>query len=180
MDSIGELRTHRGSSVTVEDGDPVPIFYTIHKVVLDEHRRLIDVKPTLSGSDLAQADAFTSDVTAAIEDFKNEAPSMPRERLAMQEAARLARWRHRTAFARWQADLHPHRSQSGRRRLHAGRPHRFDDLRKTKHGANVIFKIAAIAGRHISDDRTCLCPRLPVGNRWDPVVSFSKCRPKVL
>ncbi len=95
MDSIEELRTHlwKVHQVTVEDGDPVLMIYTIHKVVLDEHRRLIDQhNRTLSGIIQAQADAFTTDVTAAIEDFKNEAlTDAVRERLsAMQEAARLA------------------------------------------------------------------------------------------
>ncbi|WP_417247593.1 MULTISPECIES: hypothetical protein [Pseudomonadota] len=95
MDSIEELRIHlwKVHQVTVEDSDPVLMIYTIHKVVLDEHRRLIDQhNRTLSGIIQAQADSFTADVTAAIEDFKNEAlTDAVRERLsAMQEAARLA------------------------------------------------------------------------------------------
>ncbi|PKR56323.1 hypothetical protein [Thalassospira lohafexi] len=95
MDSIEELRTHlwKVHQVNVEDGDPVLMIYTIHKVVLDEHRRLIDQhNRTLSGIIQAQAETFTTDVTSAIEDFKNEAlTDAVRERLsAMQEAARLA------------------------------------------------------------------------------------------
>lgn len=95
MDSIEELRNHlwKVHQVTVDEGDPILMIYTIHKVVLDEHRRLIDQhNRTLSAIIQSQAENFTSDVTAAIEDFKNEAlTDAVRERLnAMQEAARLA------------------------------------------------------------------------------------------
>lgn len=95
MDSLEDLRAHlwKVHQVTVDPADPILMLHTIHRVALDEYRRLLDQhNRALSDQVRASAKSFTDDVRAEIEAFKAEAlGAAVRERLAaMQEAARLA------------------------------------------------------------------------------------------
>ena len=95
MDGLEELRAylHKVHDVSIGPDDPILMLHTIHKLALDEHRRLLDAgNARLSDAVGAAAAGFVAETTAALEAFKAEALSdAVRERLAaMREAAELA------------------------------------------------------------------------------------------
>lgn len=95
LDSLDDLRAYlwRQHQVTVDASDPILMLHTIHRVALDEYRRMLDQhNRAVSEACAAAGQALMADMRAAIEEFRAEALSdAVRSRLAtLAEAERLA------------------------------------------------------------------------------------------
>ena len=95
MDGLDDLRAYllRVHGDTVGTDDPILMLHTIHRVALEDYRRMLDAhEARLSDAVGDVAAAFAADTTAAIEAFKADTLSdAVAERVeAMREAAGLA------------------------------------------------------------------------------------------
>ncbi len=95
MDSMEDLRAYlwKVHQVTVDSSDPILMLHTIHRVALDEYRRMLDQHSrTLSDQVRGIAANVAGEIRAVVDEFKSEASAAAvRERVAaIQEATRLA------------------------------------------------------------------------------------------
>ena len=95
MDSLETLRAYlwKVHHVTVGDDDPILMLHTIHKVALEETRRLLEAERALWNETIARSRAsFVDEMRLVIGDFQKEAlTDAVRERLAtLQQTQGLA------------------------------------------------------------------------------------------
>ena len=104
MDSLESLRAYlwRVHKVTVGDDDPILMLHTIHKVALEETRRLLAEERQLWATVVSKSGAsFVDEMRLVIGDFQKEAlTDAVRERLATLQSSQELAEATQSGFAR--------------------------------------------------------------------------------